>query len=270
MGTELSTSRNSTKYKYLGTWLNWRCDFKDCCSKTYERAHKSLCQLQARIASLGITDFNVLLFLFKALIKPILMYNAEIWGLYDTHLGDKIHYKYLKYVLRVSPSCTNSAVLAETGSVPLLFDSTSAALKYFYRLTSTNTPFLTRKALKVSTSLSSSGYNSWMSRVKRKFLHLGFNIEFTLPTPDEAISRLHDQVSQQLRADINSTQGSTSSGGNKLRTYCLIKSNTTEPEPYLSAISNPTIRLLENLLNYVYQITSSRLKPVGTVNHLSL
>ena len=231
-----------TKYKYLGTWLCWKCDFKDCLSKTYDRAHKPFCQLQAKIASLGITDFNVLLFLFKALIKPILMYNAEIWGLYDAHVLDKIQYKYLKYVLRVSHSCVNSAVLAETGSVPLLFDCESATLRYFYRLTSPNTPFLTRKALEISIGLSSSGYNSWMSRVKRKLLHLGFNIDFILPTPDEVLSRLHDQVSQKLRADINSTQGSTPSGGNKLRTYRLIKSNTLEPESYLSVISNPTVR----------------------------
>ena len=122
--------------------------------------HKSLCQLQAKIASMGITDFTVLLYLFKALIKPILMYNAEIWGLYDAHVVDKIHHKYLKYVLRVSYSCVNSAVLAETGSVPLLFDCVSAALRYFYCLTSPNTPFLTRRALIISISLISSGYNS--------------------------------------------------------------------------------------------------------------
>ena len=145
-------------------------------------------------------------------------------------------------MLRVSHSCVNSAVLAETGSVPLLFDCESATLRYFYRLTSPNTPFLTRKALEISIGLSSSGYNSWMSRVKRKLLHLGFNIDFILPTPDEVLSRLHDQVSQKLRADINSTQGSTPSGGNKLRTYRLIKSNTLEPESYLSVISNPTVR----------------------------
>ena len=58
------------KYKYLGTWLNWNCTFTDRISQIYERANvnKSVSQLQVRVISLGITNYQVLQHLFKSLI----------------------------------------------------------------------------------------------------------------------------------------------------------------------------------------------------------
>ena len=75
-----------------------------------------------------------------------------------------------------------------------------------------------------------------------KLLYLGFNLDFISPTHEVVLSRLHDQTIQQLRSDIDCTQGVTPSGGSKLRTYRLIKPNTFEPEPYLSVISNPMVK----------------------------
>ena len=208
------------KYKYLGTWLCWNCDFKECLSQINKKANKSLCNLQTKIVSLGITNVNILLTLINTLIKPILIYNSEIWGLYDVHQLEKIQCKYLKFVLRVSNSSVNTAVLAETGTPPLSHDCVSAVLKYFYRITSPSTSFLTRQALEISNSLNSIDYTSWVHLVKMKLLHLGFNLDFVSPTREVVLSRLHDQTIQQLRSDINCTQGLTPSGGSKLIFTC--------------------------------------------------
>ena len=230
------------KYKYLGTWLCWNCDYKECVSQINKKANKSLCNLQTKIVSLGITNVNILLTLFNTLIKPILIYNSEIWGLDDVHQLEKIQCKYLKFVLRVSNSSVNTAVLAETGTPPLSHDCVSAVLKYFYRITSPDTSFLIRQACEISNGLNSIDYTSWIHRVKTKLLHLGFNLDFVSPSREAVLSRLHDQTIQQFRSDIDCTQGLTPSGGSKLRTYRLIKPNTFEPEPYLSMISNPMVR----------------------------
>lgn len=72
--------------------------------------------------------------LFDACIKPIAMYNPEVWIFYILGVGrnhiekqylslipEKFHIKYLKYILGVNSAAVNSAVKAELGRFPLLF-----------------------------------------------------------------------------------------------------------------------------------------------------
>ena len=116
------------KYKYLGTWLNWNCTFTDCISQIYDKANKSVSQLQVRVISPGITNYRVLKHPFKYLMYPILMYNAKIWGLYNIDTLERIHRKYYKCTLRVSQSCPNPAILAETGSLQMSHECSYAVL----------------------------------------------------------------------------------------------------------------------------------------------
>ena len=70
--------------------------------------------------------------LFDACVKPIILYCAEIWSPYtlirdekaietsfNSFIPEKIHNQFLKMVLGVHRSSTNSAVLAELGRYPL-------------------------------------------------------------------------------------------------------------------------------------------------------
>ena len=65
-------------YKYLGTWLHWSGNYTFCLSKIVESARKASCILQHKIYTFGITDVQIQLRLFNAMIKPILLYNSEI------------------------------------------------------------------------------------------------------------------------------------------------------------------------------------------------
>ena len=46
-------------------------------------------------------DIKTKLALFDALVTPILLYNAEVWGLYDFPHIDIIHIKFCKTLLGV-------------------------------------------------------------------------------------------------------------------------------------------------------------------------
>ena len=230
------------KYKYLGTWLNWNCTFTDCISQIYDKANKSVSQLQVRVISLGITNYQVLQHLFKSLIYPILMYNAEIWGLYNVDTLEKIFRKFCKFILRVSQSCANPAILAETGSLPMSHDCSCTVLKYYYRICSSDPSSLTKIALEISQNLSTSGYSSWAHKAITKLQHLGYNPHLTSANLTAVLSRLCDQSTQKLQSDIDCHRGLTQSGGSKLRLYRLIKKDIRMTEPYLLSISNPKIR----------------------------
>ena len=53
------------------------------------------------------------------LVLPILIYGCEIWGCENISLLDKLHLKYLKYILYVKQSTPSCMVLGETGRLPL-------------------------------------------------------------------------------------------------------------------------------------------------------
>ena len=101
----------------------WKGDFKICLDKIYSRALSSLLQLQQRIIALNISDIEILLRLFNTLIKPILLYNVEIWGLNDIQILENLCSKFYKFILRVPQNSSNLAVYAELGSPKLSVDA---------------------------------------------------------------------------------------------------------------------------------------------------
>ena len=116
------------KFKYLGIWLSWNGKFNECISKIQSKSFKSLSNLQIKIISLNITDFNVLHHLFITLIKPILLYGADIWGLYDLAPLEIVLMKYYKFILRVSHASPNVAILAECGIHNISYHCSSLVL----------------------------------------------------------------------------------------------------------------------------------------------
>ena len=55
--------------------------------------------------------------LYNALVAPILLYGCEVWGHQNVESIEKLHLKYLKYVLGVRRSTCNSIVYG--GGFPL-------------------------------------------------------------------------------------------------------------------------------------------------------
>ena len=72
-------------------------------------------------------DIKTKLALFDALVTPILLYSAEVWGLYDYQHIDKIHIKFCKILLGVRQQTPNCAVYGELGRFPLLVIKERAA-----------------------------------------------------------------------------------------------------------------------------------------------
>ena len=232
------------KYKYLGIWFNWNCNFKDNMSCILTEANRSLYLLQTKIISLNITDFNVLHHLFSSLIKPIVLYGAEIWGLYDIASLESILMKYYKFALRVSPTSSNVAILSECGIHNIAYHCLHLAFKYYYRISSPEAPPLIQHALKLSITLGSLGLKSWHRRIKSEFIKLGHNIDLLTPSLKFILQTLLDQQTQFKMCTINKDEGLTPFGGSKLRMYRLIKSDFQEPETYLTSIRNPKLRQL--------------------------
>ena len=101
---------------YLGLNFNSKCSFAE-----------SLCS-QARKAQ-TVLDLHVMkhptmlvertLQLFDSLVKPIVMFDSEVWGVGNCGKIDKYFDGFLKKLLRVKQSTNTSMIYAETGRFAL-------------------------------------------------------------------------------------------------------------------------------------------------------
>ena len=96
----------------------------------------------------GLKALNVLLFKLRQLrIKPstacqlvdafvgsILSYGSEIWGITKSKEIERIHLKFLKYILCLKASTSNMAVFVELSRFPLYISRCVHVIKYWIKL----------------------------------------------------------------------------------------------------------------------------------------
>ena len=68
--------------------------------------------------------------LFNKLIKPILLYGCEIWGIGNIDIIERVQLKFLKMILNLKKSTPSYMVYGETGSFPLKIDIEARMISY--------------------------------------------------------------------------------------------------------------------------------------------
>ena len=169
------------------------------------------------------------------MVAPIILYGAEVWGLYNIKEVDKLHLRFCKTLLGVKRSTPYVAVYGELGRFPFSLLAKQRALKFWIKI------------IKNLLSPQYQLYNEQCNMNNTKFLairvhsiidHLGFRdvrIQFNenMSYFNLFKARLSDQFVQEWQASINSMS--------KLNYYVKYK-KTFEFEPYLNIISNYMIR----------------------------
>ena len=132
--------------------------------------------------------------LFDHTIKPILLYNSEIWGSYNVSFKtlckdnfdpesffknlpcEKLHLKFSKWVLGVHKKSVNFATLSELGRFPLHFDVLKSLINFWFRLENLDTDFpLLKDAYSCSKSIQDSKKLSWYCMVEKALSFLDIN-----------------------------------------------------------------------------------------------
>ena len=68
------------------------------------------------------TPINIMVHLFDSLVASFLNYGCESWGILNAECIERIHRKFLKYILHVKISTNNYAVYKEMGRYPLIIE----------------------------------------------------------------------------------------------------------------------------------------------------
>ena len=72
--------------------------------------------------------------MFEKMVKPILLYNCEVWGSESVDLCEKLYLKFCKYILGVKSSTPTNMVRGELGIYPLIIDIKCRILSYWFKL----------------------------------------------------------------------------------------------------------------------------------------
>ena len=122
------------------------------CKYTY-KALKVIFMIRRRFQTEFI-NAKLLLKLFDACVKPILLYDSELWSVfninmcrngihpsdfslekhYDDFLPEKIHSRFCKFILGVGKYTSNIASKAELGRYPLIIFALLQSVKYWLHL----------------------------------------------------------------------------------------------------------------------------------------
>ena len=196
-GTQLLEITN--QYCYLGIEIKASGSFAAAKEALTEKSRKAMMPLISTMF-----QFKTLvpdsISLFNSFIQPIALYNAEIWcqlsttqlkalhenktDLLKLMLDDKCtknHLRFLKIILGVNRSCSNLAVMGETGQIPLIAHGYLAALKYWHRM-----EFMTEDTLaKYAYNIVKTEKLPWYQSVEIIMQHIGLGEYFLNPNSEK-------------------------------------------------------------------------------------
>ena len=197
--------------------------------------------------------------IFTSLISPIAQYASEFWSVlslpmksfdsrddlmraWETFIPETLNQQFCRLLLSVQKKTSRLAVLGELGHYPLLVSSFIQTLKYKWSLYLQDSNSLVCDALSDMESFSDSGYDCWLSRV-RKMEKL-----FSVPSFHRFSKKQHvdNIVRKRVKSifdrfwldEINSVKADNLGvNRNKLRFYSTLKSSFSR-EPYLDLVQS--------------------------------
>ena len=158
------------KYKYVGCIINRIKNVKsDVFSLNYDylcdKARKAFFAAKSKLRNFGTIPCSILCKVFNCLVKPILIYASDVWGVSvkGRERIDKFYLWFLKNMLGVKQSTPTLMVYGETGQMPPSVECISNVLKFVNRLEFINDNSLVKQVYKDQIRLSSLGFHTWYS-----------------------------------------------------------------------------------------------------------
>ena len=228
------------EFSYLGVKISSTGNFSNHQIQSKEKA------LHAFYKITNITEFKHLkpklaCKLFDSLIKPILTYASEIWGVYQKHDFDKwdknpvekVHLRFCKYYLGTSNKASNIASRAELGRFPMKLFTDTFSLKYFNHLLCLPDNSITKQAFFVSQTLHEQNKSCYVSNLQAmlNFYDIHDNLKQCLSNENIKI------YSEKMKSNYFKHWKSLLQNSKKLTFYRSFKTDY-EVEDYLNIIQN--------------------------------
>ena len=139
------------------------------------QASKAMFTVQNQLAKLGDIPVNAALKVFDGKISQILNYAAEIWGFHKETDIERVHSKFLRYILGLNRHTPNCASLPETGRLQLIVTRQIKIIKYWFKLLNLKPDCILSLCYKYQYGTAENDVNCWALDVKHLLCCFGFS-----------------------------------------------------------------------------------------------
>ena len=228
------------QYKYLGFIMTPSGEISSGLHDLKDRALRAFMKIKNKLGQYFRSFPRVSIKLFNSLVKPILLYASDFWGILKLPKNNPIENLFhhcCKQILGVQKQTTNVGVLLELGEVPINLYAIKNTIKNWERIA------IQKKANELVTQCYDHGLlenHPWPYNIRAKLTEIGM-MESFMDNNDDGIT--HIKVFQRLRDMFHqNTFASFKSENNKLRTYGLFKTNFGF-ENYLNICDKTEVRI---------------------------
>ena len=203
-------------FTYLGLVFNYICSFNLAVKTLNDLALRAYNNL-SRIFDKNPLDIKTKISLFDWMVKPIVLYGAEVWGVYHFKSIDNLHLRFLRNLLGVKKQTPICAAFGGFGRLPFSVICKQRELKFWCKVMSENHSNLYDAYIDQCNYVPSA---CWAKRVNSMIDHLGLTkirLNFNINVNSAVIlkTRLYDQYVQSWNTSINKCS--------KLTYYCRFK-----------------------------------------------
>ena len=213
------------EYNFLGNIIDSKGTFKKAVAELGKKAMKVLFALKTRFKNFNSLPVNLSCKLFDTLIRPVLLYNSEIWfmdsyltvyrsfnraskngthcdtlSLEDKFNFEKLHNNFCKSVLGVKKTASNIASKSELGRLPLSSFIKTQTLMYYFRIALNDINPFVKEALIINKNLHSRGKYSWYTFIKNIADELDIDISHI--QEDKSFKKIKHSLKTKLKHDI--------------------------------------------------------------------
>lgn len=234
------------KYTYLGLNLEPSGSFESAINSLYNKGLKAMYKLNKLLDQ----NYNIetVLHIFDHTVKPVILYASEVWGTdvvtpnfktlesfhknLDKNKISQLELKFYRRLLQVRRNTPVLGIRGELGRHPLTISAIANSIKYLHTIENKNNGQLVKEALAESRNMANTRKSSWIHKLNQLKANLpSIN---TTNNSGKKVNKVAQKWEKHMKLyyeeywanKLNSQDSLTGNkGGNKLRTYCLLKQN---------------------------------------------
>jgi hypothetical protein len=116
--------------KYLGIMFSRTGSFHKAKICLCEKATKSMYSVIKKTRQLQL-PLTLQLEMFDKLVSPVLLYGSEVWGYEKVDVIERVHLKFLKFILKVRSSTPTYMIMGELGRFPMIIYIKTRIINYW-------------------------------------------------------------------------------------------------------------------------------------------